>query len=133
MIIDFILFIYCWIGALKGRKRKLSEMLYRFIRNTTATISGVSLYRWIGNLIRMFLSNFLANSLGFVFAFILSFIIIRKFKRKLTIWIDTKLEEAEQSKWGAMVGFLDKFCNGIHGHNCCMFIWRRPNPRYYFK
>lgn len=112
MIVDVLFSVYCFFGSLKGRRRKLPDTLYRLVRNITAMVSGVGFFRWVRNLLSLFLSNFLADTLGFIFGFLLAFIIVRKFKRHLTNWIEHKLEQAEQSKWGAIIGFWTNFFLG---------------------
>ena len=60
----------------------------------------------------MFLPSFLAKSLGFVLTFVLSFLVVRTFKKWLTAFIESRLKQAEQSTWGAMIGFLTNFAMG---------------------
>ena len=115
MIIDILFSIYCVSGAVKGRRRKLPDMLYRFTRNSTATLSGISFFGWTGEFLSLFLPNFLAKSLGFVLTFILSFLFVRAFKKWLTEFIESRLKQAEQSKWGAVIGFGSNFTMGSAG------------------
>ena len=112
MILDILFAIYCCFGAFKGRRRKLPEMIYRLVRNVTAIMSGAGFFRIVRDLLSVFFSNFLADSLGFVLGFILAFVLIRKFKKHLISWIEQKIGRAEQSKWGAIVGFLTNFFMG---------------------
>ena len=112
MFVDVLFSVYCFFGALKGRRRKLPDTIYRLVRNVTAMVSGVGFFRWVRSLLSVFLSNFLADTLGFVLGFLLAFITVRKFKKHLTIWIEHKLEQTEQSRWGAIIGFWTNFFLG---------------------
>lgn len=112
MIIDIFFTIYCCFGAYKGRRHKLPKMTYRLVRNVTAMIGGVGFFRIVRDLLSVVFSSFLADSLGFILGFILAFVLIRKFKKHLITWIENKIGQVEQSKWGAIVGFCTNFFMG---------------------
>ncbi|MEW6673347.1 MAG: CvpA family protein [Thermodesulfobacteriota bacterium] len=106
MILDIVFACYCLFGAFRGRRRKLSETIYRLLRILIAVFAGVSLFRLIGGTISKITGNVFSESLGFLTAFILPLVVLRLFRRGLSRWIESSIGQINESKWGMLAGFI---------------------------
>lgn len=109
MIVDISFLVYCLWGAYRGRRRKLSGMLYRLFRMLIAVAAGVSLFRLIGDFLSKYTGAIFSDSLGFLLAFILPLAGMRVFHRSLSRLIEGRIGTANESKWGSIVGFVNHF------------------------
>ena len=112
MIVDFILTIYAFIGAIRGRKQEISLLLYRFTRNFIATISGLSIFTWVARFFSGFLSNFFSDIAVFSLAFVLAILVVCKFKRKFIFQIEKLVGKGTQSQWGRLLGLCSHLIIG---------------------
>ena len=113
MIIDIILGIYFFIGMVKGYRRKLSIVWYKSIRNVTASVSGLTMFQSIGDLLGEISSFLFSPILAFLIGLGGSFFVIRLLKKKMIGWIEQKVGEASHSLKGAMVGLTANTVMGV--------------------
>lgn len=113
MIIDVALLVYCWFGASRGRRRKLSGAVYRLIKVTVAAMTGFSLFKLAGRILSLILGSFMSESLGFVLAFALPFLVLERIRKQLTGWIENKIGQEKNSRWGAVLGFVTNLLIGL--------------------
>jgi hypothetical protein len=106
MILDIAFVCYCIFGVFRGRRRKLSEMIYRLVRMLIAVFAGVSLFKIIGGALAKITGNLFSESLGFLMAFILPLVVLRLFRRGLSSWIENRIGQFNESKWGMITGFI---------------------------
>ena len=106
MILDVVFVSYCLFGAFRGRRRKLSDSLYRLIRMLIAVFAGVSLFKLVGGWISAITGNYFSQSLGFVAAFLLPLIALRFFRRGLSRWIESRTGQINETKWGMITGLV---------------------------
>jgi hypothetical protein len=92
MLVDILMLIYSAIGAYRGRRKEISLMLYRLIRNSVAITTGAGLYKIIGNSASHLLGKYFSDSLGFFLACIVPIFDLRLFKQTLRLFIDARIQ-----------------------------------------
>ena len=105
MVVDLLLVVYGLIGGFLGRFRKLSDEVYKSIRTTIASISGVSCFKLIGDYLSRMFDTFLSDFLGFIFGFILTILILRCFKKRIMRFVDERYEKAQQKRLAQIIEF----------------------------
>lgn len=108
MSIDILMLIYSAIGAYRGRRKEISLMLYRLIRNSVAITCGAGLFKLIGNAASLLLGKYFSESLGFFLAFIVPIFVLRLFKNTLRVYIDNRIR-SNSKMIAAGAGFIVNF------------------------
>jgi len=113
MIMDLALPAYCWFGADRGQRRKLSGTVYRLIKVTVAAMMGFSLFKLSGRILSLILGSFMSDSLRFVPAFALLFLVLQRTREQLTGRIEKKIGQEKNSRWNAIAGFTASLLIGL--------------------
>ena len=107
MGLDIPILIYSLWGAVVGRRKELSLMIYRLFRTLVAITCGMGLFKTIGRLISKLLGGFfLADSLGFVISVFASLLILRALKKVIQTGVDRQIGPDPARIWGAAAGFF---------------------------
>ena len=111
ILFDAVFFAYCWFCAMRGRRKKLAKVVTRLVRKVVSLVVGLGLFKLVGKLLALFLPKLFAMPLGFVIAFAVPFLGIRFLRRRINDYLEKKLEEEVQRKWGAIIGAVSGFIN----------------------
>jgi hypothetical protein len=109
MIVDAAITAYVGFAAWRGRRRKLSGMIYKSSRLGVAFASGVAFVQPIGHAIAHVTGEFLANTMGFLAAFGVPYAAMVKLRDRIRAFIEQKVRAELESRWGAVLGGVNGF------------------------
>jgi hypothetical protein len=107
MSLEILLLIYCAVGAFRSRRKQISLIVYRLIRNMIIIFTGAGLLGMIEKQLTFLLGNYISGSLTFLMAFILPLIILRLLRKGFQSWIDIKVGPEIATRWGLGVGIFN--------------------------